>query len=176
MVGTRGFCPTRQEKQILCTHDTYLISSVSGTLVYGSMALTLLLSSTGCGNRNKKKRIKASFLALTFQNYIHVKSSNYFWKSSILLQLPGVNPTTLKSIINISPGFALNSSEICQKAKEKKKEKEDRKILPLAMNKWRKKKKKKEIIKKWRLTSSYLKRCTFPLIFQPSHVLSDQNS
>lgn len=77
MVGTRGFYPTRQEKQILCTHDTYLISSVSGTLVYGSMALTLLLSSTGCGNRNKK-RIKASFLALTFQNYIHVKSSNYF--------------------------------------------------------------------------------------------------
>lgn len=90
-----------------------------------------------------KKRIKASFLALTFQNYIHVKSSNYFWKSSILLQLPGVNPTTLKSIINISPGFALNSSEICQKAKEKK-EKEDRKILPLAMNKWRKKKKRKK--------------------------------
>lgn len=29
--------------------DTHLISSVSGTLVYGSMALTLLLSSTGCG-------------------------------------------------------------------------------------------------------------------------------
>lgn len=55
MVGTQGFCPTRQEKQILCTHDTYLISSVSGTLVYGSMALTRLLSSTGCGNRNKKK-------------------------------------------------------------------------------------------------------------------------
>lgn len=57
MVGTRGIYPTRQEKQILCTHDTYLISSVSGTLVYGSMALTLLLSSTGCGNRNKNKSL-----------------------------------------------------------------------------------------------------------------------
>ena len=33
--------------------DTHLISSVSGTLVYGSMALTLLLSSTGCGNKKE---------------------------------------------------------------------------------------------------------------------------
>lgn len=34
---------------LICLLSAYLISSVSGTLVYGSMALTLLLSSTGCG-------------------------------------------------------------------------------------------------------------------------------
>lgn len=54
----------RPDRQMLCFKRsirktdvntwTHLISSVSGTLVYGSMALTLLLSSTGCGNTHRK--------------------------------------------------------------------------------------------------------------------------
>lgn len=59
-VGNEGLiCLLEKEKKktlhFVLLHKTYLISSVSGTLVYGSIALTLLRSSTGCEVTQKPK-------------------------------------------------------------------------------------------------------------------------